>query len=254
MHTVEVHTRIEKIISLFYFIGFWHDENRSKLLNWILRSWHLVVYGYYPFSLVAGALICDSDTERIFLGVMSIVAGLAAVRLYYFVLNKDKILKIIRELGVHTIKDSEDEFHRINEIVNVFIKFASYYVAISLSAIVSLIIIALPIFSTVNRLPFNIFIPLDWRSNELYYWIAYAFVSYEALMSVVCTLFNVIIWYLMLAFVLEYDVLGNDFRNMGWTSEATTKTLCTNVRVGRKSNVFGRELILLIERHRNLQE
>ncbi len=240
MLTVEVHTRIDKLISMFYFIGLWHDENRSKLLRWILSSWHLIVYGYYPFSLVAGALICDNDTERIFLGVMSIVAGVAAVRLYYFVLNKDKILKLIRKIGVHKIKGSDDEFHLVIQKVNVFIRFASYYEAMLLSTVTSLMIISLPIISNEKRLPFNIFIPLDWRSNEVYYWVSFTFVSFEILMTVVCTLFNVIIWYLMLALVLEYELLGNEFKSMGW--------------INGKSDIFGRELISLIKKHRNLQE
>lgn len=185
-------------------------------------------------------MICETVTESIFLVVMTIITALATTRLFYFIVNQDKILKLIREIGVHRINDTEEEFHRMDGIVNVFVRFASYYLVMSFSTIVIMVTINLPIFSMEKRFPFNVFIPLDWSSNETYYWIIYIFVSYNAFMSVACILFNVIIWYLMLALALEYDILGNEFRNMGWINETTDS--------------FHRELISLIKKHRNLQE
>lgn len=251
MYTVVVHNRIDQIISTFCLIGLWHDRNRTKFRRCILSIWHLAVYAYYPLSLAIGAHTSENETESIFLGVMSIVAFVGTVRLFYFVLKKDEILNFIRKISVHTIKNFEDD-QEVKQKINLFIRFASYYEVMLAVAVIS--VIALPIFSTENRLPFTIFFPLDWRSNKVYYWITFAFVSYELLMTVVCTFFNVIIWYLMMALVLEYKILGNEFKNVGWIDKATTETLSTKLSVKEKSDLFRRELISLIKKHRNLQK
>lgn len=252
MYTIEVHSRIDQILSMFYFIGLWYDPNRHTIFKRILSIWHVALYAYYPFSLVIGAYQSDNDTETMYLIVMTIVAGVGAVRLYYFVLNKDEILNFIRKLGVHRWNDSEEKFQQVNKKINFFIRFATYYEVMSTGAVMSLIIIALPIFSAEKRLPFNIYIPLDWRNNELHYWIIYAYVTYDALMAVVCTFFNVIIWYLMMGLVLEYEILGSEFKNVGWITKSTTESISPTFSDGE--DLFFAELISLIKKHRNLQK
>lgn len=252
MYTVGIDRRIDQMISLFYYIGLWHDKTRIRILKWILTSWHLLVYGYYPFSLVIGALICEDHNEAIFLGVMSIIAIVAAVRLFYFVLKKDEMLRFVRKMGVHVTKDS-DEFDRAISKINNVLRFVPYFVVTLLCAVVILMITALPVVSTERRFPLNIYFPLDWRNNELYYWIIYTFVSYELFMSVVCTTFTVIIWYLMIAFVLEYEMLGTQFRNLECI-KATPEKIRSTLSSRGKQNLFLKDLILLIKKHKNLQE
>lgn len=248
MYTVKVHNRIDQIISMFYFIGLWHSKSRTMILNWFLKIWHLTVYGYYPFSLVMGALTCVNETETIFLGVMSIIAIVGAVRLYYFILKKDEVLSLIRAIGVHEIKDSAEKFHQVNKNINIFIRFVTCFQVMLLVAAILVPIIALPIFTTERRLPLNIYVPLDWKNNEFIYWIIYIFVTYEIFMSVVCGFFSVVIWYLMMALVFEFELLGNEFKNLGWGR--TTETSSN----GELQDFFFNELRSLIKKHKNLQE
>lgn len=252
MFTIKVHKRIEQIISVFYILGLWHDQSRINCGKWNISVLHLVIYIYYPCSLVVGSLESDNDMEKIFLGAMSIVSGLAAVRLFYFIREKDAILTFIRTVGVHTIR-SEKKFHQINGELNMFMKFASYFELNCMGAVVSLIIMALPFFTAERRLPFNIFIPyLDWRAHGIYYWIFYAYVAYGALMTLVCTLFIVIIWYLMISLVIEYEILGDTIENVGWIRK---DNLGHNAVLKKgKSDQFLQELIVLIKKHRDIQE
>lgn len=62
MYTIEVHNRIEQIMSLFYFLGLWHGDDRDNVRKWSLKIIHLLTYGYFPLSLVAGALTDDNET------------------------------------------------------------------------------------------------------------------------------------------------------------------------------------------------
>lgn len=245
MYKVGVHRRLEQVISIFHFIGLWHDDNdhsKNKYLKWAKIIWHLTVYGYYPFSLALGALHCESDTEAIFLAVLAIVGTLLTIRLFYFALRKDEILKFIRTLGVHTIKDNAEEYRRVQNTVDLFARFGTSFEAMLVVAVSTMITIALPFFSSEKHFPLNIYVPLDWRNNEFYYWFIYILVSYDLVMTIIFSCFNVIIWYLIMSIVLEYEILGNEFRNMGKVKKS-------------KSNIdlFEKELIVLIKQHESLQ-
>lgn len=248
MYNIEVHNRIQQIISVFYFTGLWHDQNRTKFIKFILSVWHLALYAYYPISLIGGALSSANNMERIFLGVMSIIALVSAVKLYYFILKMDTIHQLIRKMGVHSLENKE-EFNRVSFRINVFIKFISYFEVTLLCAVMTLIIIALPLFSNEKRFPLNIYFPLDWENNEFYYWITYAFVAYELLMCVVSTFSNVIIWYLMMACVTECEILGNEFKNLGLATAETD----SKISISEKQKLFLKQLIQLIKKHQNLK-
>lgn len=247
MYTIAVNYRIGQIISAFHFIGLWHDDRRSKFHKWFLSILHLMFYAYYPFALITGALTSDNHTESIFTLVMSILTFVTAVRLYYFVLKQNEILHFIRKIGVHSIKDSEKLFCQINDKINAFNRFINVFVIMILSAFFTAVTKNMPIFSTEKRLPFRIYFPLDWTKNDIYYWITYTFTSLEVFMTIFCAFFSVIIWYMMLAFALEYEILGDEFKNLGRTDMVTVETQ-------PKEDLFLNDLILLIKKHRDLQE
>lgn len=251
MYTIEVHIRIQSIINGFYFIGLWHDHNQNKFRKGFFKIWHIALFGYYPISLIGGAILSDNNTEPIFLGVMAIVTSVLIVRLYHFVLHMDEILFFIR-MGVHTIKDRE-EFNEVNDKIKAFIKFVSSFQLMIVSAVLTMIIIALPIISNEKRLPLNIYVPLNWKTNDIYYWLTFAFNTYEASITIVCTFFNVLIWYMMMACMIQYQVLGNEFKNLGFNNQAKQDNK-REISVSEKQNAFLHELIQLIKRHQHLQK
>lgn len=245
MFKIEGHKQIDRIISVFYFIGLWHG-NRNVFCNWASKIWHIVVYVYYPIALLLGGLISDNETERVFLGVVGIVTVVLSVRFYYIIWKKDEIVGFIREIGTFSMTDN-GEFNEVNNNIKGFMKFVSYLEFVLLCAVIGLSIVSLPIFSNEKHLPFNIYFPLDWKQSEVVYWIAYIFVMYEVVLSWMCTLFNVIVWYLMMSCATKYKLLGNKFRKMGFDGR-------TLISVSGKQDLFLEELIELIKDHQNLQK
>lgn len=246
MYTIKVHKRIEQMMSFFYFIRFWNDDNRSNFCKRVLNITYLSVYGFTPVLLFAGAFKNYDEIEPIFSIVLSLVTFVGAIKMYYFLWNKDQILAFIREMGTHSISDKK-EFDQVNNKIENLMKFGSCFVSMILCAAIGMITIALPIFSNKKHLPTNFYIPLNWKENEFVYWMSFGFVSYQILFSVVCASFNVIIWYMMVSCAVKYQILGNEFRNLGTLNEAkTTKD--------KKQNLFPNELIALIKNHRNLQQ
>lgn len=248
MYTIKVHKRIEQIISVFYFMGLWHDDRENNFRKWVFRIYHIVIYGYFPVSLIAEAFTSDNESEAIYLGVVSIVAFVLAVRLYYFLLKKDEILELVHKMCTHSVTDNE-QFHKVSNKIRVFIKIITYFGIMVVCSVSIQTVIALPMFSNEKVLPYNIYFFLDWRKSQLAYWIAFVFVMYESMISIVCVLFNIIIWYLMVSCVTEYQILGSEFRNIG-----TKITLTENIlSVVQKQELFLEELTSLIKRHQNLQ-
>ncbi len=260
MSNIEVPHRFNQIISLFHFIRFWRCDSISNFNSTISKIVHLIVYVYYPVSLMVGAFTNDNETEQMFLVVLSIVTFVLAIRLYYILWRKDEIIGFINELGTHSIADDE-LFHRINNKIIIFIKLVSFMEVMLLFAVIAMTIITSPIVSNDKMLPMNIYFPLDWRHNELFYWIAFTFVVYEMMISMSSSLLNPIIWYLMMSCAIKYQVLGYELKNLGFNGDGGGKALSrnvTSVSEGVTSDQikvsFQMKLILFIKNHRYLQE
>lgn len=246
MHCIEVHKTLNRMISALYFFGLWQSDNVSHCRSWCVRTWYLGVYGYVVIALAGGALTTDNENEMVFLAVLSIVAFVLEIRLYFFLLKKDVILGFIRNMGVHSIKDDE-EFYQVNDKIKAFIKFVSSFEIMLVVAVSTMAIIALPFFTSEKRLPLHYYFPFNWQENIILYITAYTFVTYGLMLTSLCTLFNVIIWYLMMSCAIKYQILGNELKNIGCGAEENDAT------VGEQ-DLFLLELIVLIKKHKQLGE
>lgn len=252
MHTITVPRRINQIISLFYFIRLWRCDAVSDFSIMISRIVHLIVYIYYPVSLMTGAFTNDNESEEMFLVVLSIVTFVLAIRLYYILWRKDEIIGFIRKLGAHSITDSE-QFDRVNHKITMFIKFITLMELTLLGAVIAMTIITSPIISAEKQLPMNIYFPADWKHNEIVYWIAFTFVIYEMIISMSSSLLNPVIWYLMMSCAIKYQTLGHEFQNLGFnTGEKSLTEKITSV--DENGDLFHTKLILLIKNHYDLQK
>lgn len=243
MYTITVPKRIEQIISLFHFIGYWRNDDGRDIRKWILQLWHLVTYVLFVLLLAAGAFTSDNETESVYLAVVTITALVIAVRMYYFLWKKDQIVRLIHIMGAFSTTYKED-FIKVEDKVRIFIKLISFFWVTLLCTISGKVIISLPIFTSEKVLPLNIYFPLNWKTEgPLAYWMAFGFVTYACMTTIVCMLFNVIIWYLMMACEAKYQMLGNEIRNIG-----------TKITQKENKDLFLHELITLIINHQNLQE
>lgn len=249
MYSIQVPARINQIISVFYFLGLWQGDNGRVLRKRVSKILHLLVYMYCPISLVAEvAFKSDNVTEQMFLGSASIVSFILTIRLYYFMWNEEKILGFIREMGAHSLKDC-DNFNIINNRISLFVKLVTLLEIVVFYVAAALTIISLPLFSNEKHLPLNMYFPIDWKNNELVYWLVFLFVVYTLLSTGVCTFMNVIIWYLMMSCAIKYEIFGIELKRMGVVNQVNDETI---TKRGNQHSSHA-ELIALIKSHQNRQ-
>jgi len=237
------------MISVFYFIGLWNGDHFTARRKLATNLWFIGIYGLFTISTVGGAFQCDDDGESKYLANVSIITFVTTVRSYYLLWKKDEILEFIHTFGAHSIKNNED-FKRVNKKVNKFVQFICFFEVMVAVGIVSTIVLALPIVCNEKRLPLNVYIPFDWKENEVIYWMTYLISSYQMMLSVALALFNFIIWYLMMSCGIKYQLLGNEFREMGFVHGESVR----NIIVARNQELFLKELLEQIKYHRHLQK
>lgn len=234
-------------MSILYFFEVWQHENRGFFVSTCFRLWYLLSYGYVVIAIALGSLTTNNENEVVFLAVMAIIAVVIVIRLYSFLWKKDDILRFIREMGTHSIKDDE-EFQQVNDSINNFIKFVSSFEIMIFCAVVT--VSSVPFFTTEYRLPLTYYFPFDWHQNIFLYICAYVFVIYGLMSTLLYTIFNSIIWYLMMSCGVKYLTLGSEFRNMGIGSDVETIAVPDDAN----QDQFLVELIGLIKKHKKLDE
>ncbi len=245
MFTIEVHKIVNQMISYLYLFGIWQNESHSRFRVWCSRVWYLLAYGYVAIAIALGSMTTDNENEVVFLAVLAIVAFVLELRLYLFLWRKDEIFGFIRKMGVHSIKDDE-EYSHVNDKINNFMKFVSFYEITLFCSVVMMSSSALPFIVSERRLPVSYYFPFDWHGNTFNYVIAYAFVVYGLMLTCYIAITNTIVWYLMMSCGVKYLILGNEFRNIG--------SDCMKESVATLEDLFLLELIDLIKKHKELQE
>lgn len=241
MYRIEIHQRINQATSFMCFMGFWGDPKRSAVHKCCLKTCNMAVVIYYLIVVLVGSIVNDNDTETIFLVFLTLTTFVHAVRIFYFIRQEKTILTLVRSMGTHSINDRET-FTKINNKIKKFIKFAFvYYFSVLIGTVA---IIFSTIMSNGKRLPLNVYSPFDWKNNEFAYVIAVtSTVSVILIISLQVILCATCIWYLMMCCGIEYQILKNEFRNMGKTTS-----------VVKERDFFLKELIVLIEKHQALQK
>lgn len=242
MYKIEVHKRVHQAILLFQFIGLLGSDDESSFRKYG-RKKHMVVYICFMVSVGAGAYTTPDKEESLFLAAMFIGCVVQTVRLWYILWKKTKMLEIIHQMGTYSIKDKE-EFNQANNKIEVFMLFASSFQLMTFCALI--VLLTLPFYN--RRLPLNIYFPLSWKNSNIIFWMVYAFVFYGMMLSSVCAVVNVIIWYLMLSCATKYQLLGNYLKNV-----SVEKTMLERSKT-EKQNITLKELIALVKNHQNLLE
>lgn len=155
----------------------------------------------------------------------------------------------------HCIPGHIESTKQANKKIKKFINFVTLYLLMVVVGVVFGIVSCLPLFSYEKKLPFFISFPFNFNYSEIVYWIAYTFIALGGVCCVASNLITVIIWYIMLNYSVEYEVLENKLRNLGVNK--TNKT--TNVKLTKNSrkslqNSFQKDLVTLIKDHRYTYE
>lgn len=250
MLKVEANQTLCRIIKMFHLIGIWRkDEEKSASYTTdvvVRKLLYVLYYILFQIFLVTCALLSDSSTEKIFLTSIEIILSVVTIKLGHLLWNKDKIQAFLFDPIVAHSTDSDADnaaFELVDKGIKKIMKFVHWYLLMMGITFVFYILSVMPMLSSnedERKLPFFISFTLVGKYSEFIYWIAYAFVISEIFFGFTCSLINVIIWYILFNYSLEYQLLGNEFRSLGRNKMMTGM------------NVFYRDLVHAVRRQRNI--
>lgn len=247
MYKIEIHNRINQIIANYYRLKIWQSEETS-ILNVMAKVFYFTIHFSYVVAVFLGLFVCDDD-EFIFLIATFMAYSVINVKLYYLLRQQQDICSFLYDICSHSISD-QIEWIRINDRINIFIKFVTYFLILAASGTLPFFCFRLPLFSAEKKLPLTIGFPLNWRNNEFSYWAAYFFVTMNHVLTVAFLSSTVIIWYIMVNCSIKYESLGSKFRRFG-TNIAIEEEMISEAE---KKQLFLREFIDLIRKYQELKK
>lgn len=252
MYRIHLHKRINQINELFYGFGLWHRRDEVTVRETILKLCYSIYYLLYPLSIMAG-VVTTSDTNEALISVLAgIIYSLASIKALYIIWKKKQISELLHRICVFSIEDNE-EFTLVSDKLKIFMRFVSFFLSFLLFGSACDLLIV-PFLGSEKKLFVNIAFPLDWRNNEIAYWIAFAFVLTEGIFLALTPFFSVVMWYLMLNCALKYEILGKQFEKMDQmrTADAATNEQTTTYAI--EQNLFLRNLFSAIRSHQHIRE
>ncbi|XP_037037879.1 putative odorant receptor 71a [Bradysia coprophila] len=267
MYSIKVDKTLQQFTKIFYQIGIWQNDEEPNYRKIGKKIFYTSFGALLPIFYVTNVFLCDDRNESIFSVQAVIMTTVIYVKSLYLLFKKPEILAFLNDqIVVHSIENRE-EYERANKKIKKFIGFVRpYFLSISITAAL-LILIKLPTFSTDKGLP--VFISFSWNNSEMVYWLAYLFVSLSVVLYSVVNYITALIWYIMLNYSIEYELLGNKLKNVGGPTVTTIKNQDKNEKQKKnreqelsektfnsvpQSNKFVENLIIVVKSHRNMIE
>lgn len=252
MFRVQVHKRINQMMELFYRLGLWHRGDEATGVETGIKLFYSIFHSLYTMSIMAGAITTDNSDESIFLVLCAILMGVMSFKLSCIIWRKKQILELLHRICIYSIVDQED-FTLVDDQVKSFMKFGTFFISFSYFAAICAVLVV-PFLGSEKTLFVNLGLPLDWKNNELHYWIAFTFATFGMFLSSITLLFSLIIWYLMVHCALKYNVLGNYIRKMGVIGTVGAKGNQRRMPEEVKQNLFQQDLITVINSHQDIKK
>ncbi|XP_037050264.1 odorant receptor 22a-like [Bradysia coprophila] len=251
MFTIKIDKTFLQIIKLFYQVGIWQSSKESRFRETGRKLFYAFFGALFPIFLATNAFLCTDRNESIFSANGAIIVSVLYVKLLYLLFKKQEILGFFNDQSVvHSIENREI-YEKTSKTIRKFMSFVRPYCLAFFITAFLLVLIELPIFSARKGLP--AFISLSWNDSEIIYWLAYFYVTFSIFMCISINLFTPFIWYIMLNYSIEYELLGHKCRRLG----AGKKTVETRVKKQKdfgltQRSMFAESLIVLIKAHRSL--
>ncbi|XP_037043835.1 putative odorant receptor 71a [Bradysia coprophila] len=253
MFTFQVNgTLLQHFVNLFYQLGIWGSDEESNFRKIGKKLTHTFYGALFPIFFATNALLCTDRNESIFSAQAAIIVMVLYVKFSYLLFKKPEILAFLHDtIVVHSIENL-DEYEHTNKKIKKFMGFVRPYCFAFFLTAPLIIVLKLPIFSDDKVLP--VFISLSWNDSEVIYWLAYTFVSLSTSLYVVVNLLTTLIWYIMLNYSIEYELVGNKLSRLGHKN-ARTRGKMVKIQESfelPQRSMFVEELIVLIKAYRNL--
>lgn len=252
MYNVKTNQTLCRLTQLYYLLGIWQRGDESACRKMARKSFYILYYLLFQIFLVSCAIVSESKNEAIFLAAVEILLSVVTIKLMYLLWKKDEIFAFLFDPSVtHSTADT-DSFELVNQGIRQFMKFVHSYLLMMGISFVFYILSTLPMFTNGRKLPFFINFTLVGKYSEFIYWIAYAFVISEIFFGFTCTAINVVIWYVLFNYSIEYQVLGNQLKNLGMNKLTTTNIAPWRTINPLRRKTFHQDLTRLIRIHRNI--
>lgn len=220
MHSFHIHEVINRMISLFYRIGFWHRSDAATIKQLRMKLFYCIYHVLFVISLLVGAFLSDDKDHSIFLAEIGIIGTVLSVKLWILIWKQNGILQLLNRICIFSIR-SDDDFVLVNEILSGFFKFVISLLIYLMVADLCVMGVA-PFIGSERTLFFKVAFPLDWRNNGISFWVANIFVFTGLLLSMAAFTLSIIIWYLLLVGSLRYKELSNELKELGLLGEEGT--------------------------------
>lgn len=243
-YKINLNETISQIKKIYFTVGLWRTKSRIVVIS---QFFLFFLISSFTISVIVEANITEKAGESVFLTVTALIGTLQAYRLYYVITKQTKLLEMLNTLSVNST-DDYDTFCSAESKLKNLITFARTWINVSFFLFVSVVI--LPLIK--KGLIFDIALPFNYKTNLIGFWIAYLYVATAFLLSVSLILFAaILIWYMMLNFVIKYDILGNNFKNLGKILASETNTLDGLLA---KQTLYLQQLLVAIKSLENTNE
>ncbi|XP_037037390.1 putative odorant receptor 71a [Bradysia coprophila] len=265
MYSIQADKTFQKIIKIFYLSGIWQRDEEPNYRKIGKKLFYTSFGALLPIFFATNSVLCVNRNESIFSVQIAILLWVVYLKFLYLLFKEQEIFDFLNDpTVVHSIENRE-QYQQTNKKIKKFIGLVRlYFFTLCLTAAL-LIIVKLPIFSTDKGLP--VFISFTWNDSEIIYWLTYLFLSLSIALYCVVNFMTPLVWYIMLNYSVEYQLLGDKLKNLeGKTikNEAQNENKQekgTKKMLGQKtynliqqSKQFVENLIVLVTAHRNLNE
>lgn len=242
---------IQRLISVYYAFGIWHKGKQTKLRKFCRIFVFFFCTISYPVALAGGGLVSHDLGDAIFLFTLGVIVGVLEFKGYYIFFKQEKILKLLNVMGKQSVPNNDHLLRTVNRALNIFKKCCVIFVVISVGLTAIIMILSSPLIS--DKLPFNIWFPLDYKQNYIAHWITHCFVVANELFVILVSLLSSLMWYAMLNSSLKYDILGHRLKNFT-TNWQLDNSASFNAKDGTDPHLYEKQLIKCITLHRELQQ
>nr|QGW45408.1 odorant receptor 35 [Bradysia odoriphaga] len=242
MHSVQVHRVIDQVISIFYWVGYWHRGDCPTAKEFGTKVISCVYYLLFGMSLAVAGLKSGNSDESIFLWESCLVILISTAKILILIHKQKQIVRSLNLIGVFSIRDAEDVIY-YNFKLGRFMKFVVTFLCVTVCAI--MFANGVPFFSSERTMIVDFAFPLDWRKGGTEFWISYTFITTEIVLTFSAVLFTVVIWYLMLLCSLRYELIGREIVKNGQKGE--------RLSVMEKHNLFRKDIESSIIAHQRLR-
>lgn len=207
MYRIELHKRVKQLFELFYHLGIWNRGDQATVKEKRIKFFYSIYYFLFPISLVAGAAKSNSSDEFVFLLESAVMVAVGSIKLYYIIWKQKGFTELCHRISSYSFGNLE-EFTLVNRKVDSFATYAVFYF-FSCVIIASAASGVVPFVGSENKLFFNVGFPMDYKNNEIAYWVAFLFLLTEILLSALIVSFSLMTWFLLFQCSVKYQVLGN---------------------------------------------